>query len=216
MRFFKKEGLLVYIVIAVIVCNMQVLKAADFTFYSDPVALGTIVYASSFLASDAITEFYSVSYARKSVAISFVASIAVLIMMIIALGHKDIIINNPSDLYFKQNHDALRAIFTPNVAILTASLIAYGTSQLVDIHIFSRLKKISTNKLWMRTFFSLAVSSLFDTVIFNFLAWKVFSPHYVSWHSLIFNYMIGGYILLLIVSFCNIPAMYLLSKIAKK
>ncbi len=215
-RFFKKEGLLVYNVLAIIVCNMQVLKAADFSLYSEPVALGTMVFATSFLTSDLLTELYSASYARKSIAISFISSISVLIMMTFALGYNDISGANPENLHFIEGDKALSVIFIPNLAIVVASLTAYGMSQLVDIHIFSKLKKMTNNsKLWLRTFLSFAVASLMDSIIFNFLAWKVFAPYDISWHSLVFNYMVGGYVLLLIVALCNIAAMYLISKTVK-
>jgi uncharacterized integral membrane protein (TIGR00697 family) len=137
-------------------------------------------------------------------------------MMTFALGYKDISGANPENLHFIEGDKALSVIFIPNLAIVVASLTAYGMSQLVDIHIFSKLKKMTNNsKLWLRTFLSFAVASLMDSIIFNFLAWKVFAPYDISWHSLVFNYMVGGYVLLLIVALCNIAAMYLISKTVK-
>jgi uncharacterized integral membrane protein (TIGR00697 family) len=213
-KIFKAQGLLVYNVVAVIACNLQVLKGTEFSFYASPIALGTITYASSFLASDALTEVYGANYARKCLFLSFAASITLLLMMIFTLGHKDVTSNDAAYAHFHQAHVALSYIFTPNFAIVSASLTAYILSQLSDIYIFAKLKALSS-ALWFRTFVSLGLSAILDSIIFNTLAWKVFSPYEISWHNIFFNYMISGYLMQLLVAFFNIFAMYLLLRILK-
>jgi queuosine precursor transporter len=46
-RFFGEAGLItymvLYMVLSVLISNIQVLKAVQFPFFSDPIALGTIV-----------------------------------------------------------------------------------------------------------------------------------------------------------------------------
>lgn len=217
-KFWQKEGLYIYIVIAIIACNMQVLKAIEFNWYSEPIALGTLVYASTFLASDVITELYGATAARKSICLSFAGSILLLLLMIYTLGIKPINITDTSEhTHFNEAHNALSIIFSPNAAILIASLIAYITSQLTDIFIFSKLKKLTQNAyLWLRTLFSTAIAALIDTVIFNIFAWIIFAQQPIGWHSLIFTYIIGAYVLQMLVAIFNIPTFYLLLKIIRK
>ena len=43
LKLFGKVGLYVYSVIAIIAANIQVLKIVKFSFFSDPIALGTIL-----------------------------------------------------------------------------------------------------------------------------------------------------------------------------
>ncbi len=217
-KIFKAPGLFIYNAVSVIACNLQVLKAAEFIGYAEPVALGTIIYSSSFLASDALTELYGAKEARKSVGLSFAASIIMLIMMIFTLGHKPLDIGVLSEhRHFNEAHEALNLIFTPNLAIIIASLAAYAASQLSDIYIFSKLKQFTSGKyLWLRIFLSISIAAMIDSILFNMLAWKIFSPYPVSWHSLLFTYIIGAYILQLLVAALNIPALYLLLKIVRK
>jgi queuosine precursor transporter len=255
-KIFGAQGLMVYNVVAIIACNLQVLKGTDYSFYSAPIALGTITYASSFLVSDYLTEVYGEHYARKCLFLSFFASIILLLMMIVTLGHRDITSDTKQYEHFHEGHLALSYIFTPNLAIVSASLTAYVLSQLSDIYIFAKLKGLRSailrrdgntdlflsgegaqaikkyvstpvhekNKdsifiryeyIWFRTFVSLGFSAMLDSLVFNTLAWKVFSPYHLSWHSVFFNYMIGGYLIQLLVAFFNIFAMYLLLKIIK-
>jgi uncharacterized integral membrane protein (TIGR00697 family) len=217
-KFWGKEGLYIYSVIAIITCNMQVLKAMEFTWYSEPIALGTIVYASTFLASDVITELYGSNAARKSIYLGFAGSILLLLLMILALGLKPLNITNSSDNnHFNEAHQALSLIFSPNAALLVASLTAYVASQLTDIFIFSKLKNLTKNAyLWLRTFCSITIAALVDAIIFNILAWMIFSPQPIGWHSLIFTYIIGAYVLQMFVALFNIPTFYLLLKTIRK
>ena len=49
LKIFGYVGLYIYTAIAVVVANIQVLKLVDFFYSPEPVALGTILFASTFL-----------------------------------------------------------------------------------------------------------------------------------------------------------------------
>ena len=217
-KLWQKEGIFVYSVVAIIACNMQVLKAVEFSWYHEPIALGTIIYASTFLASDVIIELYGIKAARKSIFLGFAGSILLLLLMISALGLKPLELTNSNQHnHFNEAHYALNLIFSPNTALLVASLTAYVISQLTDIFIFSKLKSQTKNAyLWLRTFFSITIATFIDSIIFNILAWVVFAPQPVSWNSLILTYIIGAYILQIFVALFNIPTFYILLKIIRK
>ena len=208
--YFGLSGMFVYISIAIIAANLQVLTAADISWYADPIALGTVTYASTFLASDIITEIYGPSNARKSVFLSFAAALVLIILMIITLGTKPV----EEYSHFKDSYNALKIIFNPNIAILMASFSAYIISQLTDIYIFSKIKDLSkSKKLWLRTLVAIAIAAFIDSVIFNILAWKIFAPNPVSTDSLIYSYILSGYSLQMMVVMFNIPVFYLILKI---
>ena len=217
-KLWQKDGLYLYNIVAVIACNMHVLKAMQFSWYDEPIALGTIIYASSFLVSDVINELYGRKAAGRSVWLCFSAILLLLIMMITALGVPPLEINSSSEHYhFNEAHQALMIIFSPNAAILLASLTAYLVSQFADIFIFSKIKSITKNAyLWLRTFFSITIATLIDTVVFNMLAWVVFAEQPIGMRSLILTYMVGAYILQLIVALFNIPIFYILLNIIRK
>ena len=58
LKFFGEVGLYVYTSIAVIAANIQVLKIVKFSFFAEPIALGTILFASIFLCTDILAEYY--------------------------------------------------------------------------------------------------------------------------------------------------------------
>jgi uncharacterized integral membrane protein (TIGR00697 family) len=217
-KFWRDAGLFIYSAVAIIACNLQVLKAALFSWHSEPIALGTVVYSSVFLASDIMTELYGAHRARKSVFLSFAASILLLSFMVLALGLKPLDASLTSEYgQFNKAHHALTIIFSPNAAILTASLFAYILSQLIDILVFSKLKTLTHNHyLWLRTLCAIAVAAFIDSVIFNLLAWRIFSSAPISWNSLVFTYIIGAYILQMLIFLFNIPAFYMLLKVIKR
>ena len=73
LRIFGAAGLYVYIAISIIAANVQVLKAVKFSIFDTPVALGTILYATAYLCTDILNEFYGSKAARKSIYMGFMA-----------------------------------------------------------------------------------------------------------------------------------------------
>ena len=67
LRLFGPAGMFVYIAIGIVGANIQVLKAVKFSFYSDPTALGTVLFASSYLCTDVLTEYYGRAAARRGI-----------------------------------------------------------------------------------------------------------------------------------------------------
>ncbi|MBN9542377.1 MAG: queuosine precursor transporter [Alphaproteobacteria bacterium] len=215
-RYWKDAGIYVYTSVCIIICNIHVLKAADFSWYNEPIAMGTIVYATTFLASDLLTEFYGVEKAKKAVFLSFASSMMFIVLMILVLGYKPINTLNQQDSHFNEAHNAMLTLFTPSLAIIIASFTAYILSQLTDIYVFSKIRKLTKGgKLWLRTILAVSLAALVDSVVFNLLAWRIFAPNPVSWHSLILTYTLGAYILQMLVASLNVPAFYMIIKLLK-
>ena len=78
-RFMGKTGLFVWMAIASILANIQVLKLVDFFGWN--ITLGNVLYGTSFLATDIISENYSKELAHKSVWVGFFAMISMIILM---------------------------------------------------------------------------------------------------------------------------------------
>ncbi|MCD6056040.1 MAG: hypothetical protein K0R12_1002 [Gammaproteobacteria bacterium] len=217
-RFFGKTGLYVYGALAIVIGNIQVLKGTHFLFWENPVALGTLIFSSTFVVTDTLTECFGSSAARRAVGLGFMASLFVTVSMLLTLGTKplDIAITDP-DFHFVTAHNAMMVLFTPSAAILTASLSAYLLSQLLDILIFQKLRQSSGKRgLWFRTSVATSIAFLIDNTVFSVLAWKVFSANPVSWHSLIWTYILGTYILRIITLIAYIPIVYATCKIIRK
>ncbi|MBP7190645.1 MAG: queuosine precursor transporter [Rickettsiaceae bacterium] len=201
-QLFGEIGLFSYIVLAVIISNIEVLKTVDVSFLGFPIALGTIVFSSSFIAVDILTELYGPERAKKSVWLGFAATLFALLAMFLAIAMKPTIDSAGID-------NALRLIFVPMPSIFFASLISYLTSQYIDIWIFQAVKNITSGKyLWARTILASSTAAFVDNVIFSLFAWVIFAANPASLHKLIHTYIIGTYIFRIVVIITQVPIMY--------
>lgn len=161
-RFFGRLGLLIWIPIVAILANIQVLKTVE--LFGFTATLGNILYASSFLVTDILSEVYGKKLARTAVFFGFFTLIITTILMNLAIvftpGGSDII----------QPH--LEAIFGFFPALTVASLLAFGVSQLHDIwsYDFWKRRRPGLKFIWLRNNLSTLVSQLLDSVIFIFIA----------------------------------------------
>ena len=116
LRFFGVAGLYIFSVIAIIVANIQLLKLVKFSFFLDPIPLGTVLFASTFLCTDILAEHYGPIKARKNVMIGFAGFLLMTLLMLFTLGF------NPVDIKIQNN---LSSIFLPLPIFFAASMIAY-------------------------------------------------------------------------------------------
>lgn len=216
-RFFGKAGLYAYTAIAILIGNLQVLKAVQFSFYAYPIALGTTTFASLFCVSDILTENYGKHVALKGVWLGFFSALVTTLVMVMTLGMKPSHSLNPEASHFFLNHLALVRVFTPAPAILTASLIAYIMSQYADILIFQFIKNLTHQRwLWVRTTLSSFFSALLDTTVFSFCAWVLFAEHPVSTKTLLHTYILGGLTFRILASLAFTPLLYLTRSCIRK
>lgn len=202
LRFFQAPGLFVYNALITVVANIQVLKMAQFGFSPEPVALGTVTFATAFLVSDILTEHYGKKVAQQSVWLSFSAQILMVILMLVTIGHIPI----EGDT----SHTAMETLFLPSPRLLIASLTAFALSQLFDIAVFKRISVVTGGKmLWLRTNVSTILSALLDNIIFSTIAWVILAPTPVSWQSLVYTYILGTYFARVLVSLLSTPVIYL-------
>ena len=195
-RIWGRLGLFIWIPVAVMVANVQVTKTIE--LFGITATLGNIVYASSFLVTDILSENYGKKEAGRAVIIGFFALIMFTLLMNLALFFE------PSSEDFA--HESLSTIFGFLPRIMLASLVAYGVSQSHDIWAFHLWKKKwpETKHLWLRNNLSTMVSQLLDSVIFSLIAfYGVFST------GVLLEIMITTYLLKWIVAALDTPFVYL-------
>src|SRR5205807_8945391 len=87
----------------------------------------------------------------------------------------------PADFWIasgKQNgitnmQDSFNAIFGQGMRIIIGSLVAFLVSQLVDVYIFHRIKRITGDRhIWLRATGSTLVSQIVDSYIVLFIAFS--------------------------------------------
>ncbi len=206
LRIGGAAGLFCFINLAYIISNIQVLHVAKFSFLDEPVALGTVLFAMTYLAADMLVEHYGAKQARKAIVLSFLAQIGFTLFMVTTLAHPPLEQQTGNRTIYL----AMDTLFTPAPRLMIASLIAYFISQLLDIWLFKSISSATNKKyIGLRTSISTLLSALADNIIFSSLAWIFLSPQPVSFHTLIFTYILGTYVARALVSVAGIPVMYL-------
>lgn len=195
-RVWGKTGLYVWVAIATIIANIQVIKTVS--IFGMVATLGNIVYATSFLATDILSENHGKREATQAVYIGFFALISTTVVMQLALGF----IPDKSD--FAQYPLSVIFGILPRVAV--ASLAAYWCSQLHDVWAYEFWKKRFPSKkhIWIRNNASTMVSQFIDTTVFTAIAFTgVFSTN--VWWQIFWS----TYALKWIVAVCDTPFIYL-------
>lgn len=200
MRFWGKSGLYCYTVIAIITANVQILKLVEFPFFPSPVALGSIVFGSTFLSLDLINEYYGEEAAKKGVWIGFGSMAAWTLLLVLTLGYEP----SPAD----GMHRSMEKLFTPMPAFLFASLIAYLVSSYSNVILYSICKRLFPY-LWVRNNISTSISLLVDNTVFSIFAFWIFAVDPVPFGVLFTTYIFGTYIFRVLIALLDTPFLYL-------
>jgi uncharacterized integral membrane protein (TIGR00697 family) len=212
LKFFGKEGLYVYSAIAVIGSNIQVLKLTMYSFIEDPVALGTVLFSTTFAVDNILNENFGERAAKKCVWISFLGYLFFSIVMRIAVSHPAIDHRECVSL-----HRELQRLFSPAPVLFISSLTSYLISQYSDIFIFSALKKFFKGKyVSRRSMISMTISTFIDNCVFSVLAWVILADRPVSLSSLWTTYIFITYIIRLIIAVLCVPLVRLSINLVKK
>lgn len=201
LRFFGKMGIYVYVAIAIILANIQVLKVIEFPFFPEPMALGTILFISIFLCTDILNEYFDKESATKCIYLGISAYLFSTIIMFLTISLNPIDPSlNKSWAWSYDMHNAIQTIFLPQFPIIVASIFAFFISQKIDIFIFSYLKNKENSKLWFRNNISTIFSQFVDNLIFSLLAFNLLSSNPVPAIDLIISYGIGIYLIRIALS----------------
>ncbi len=198
-KLFGKWGLIMWIPISVIVANIQVIQTVE--LFGLVATLGNIVYASSFLVTDILSENYGKEEAKKAVWIGFFSLIAMTLLMNLALAFQPL----AGDEFATTAHAATSTIFSLMPRIAVASLAAYFLSQRHDVWAFHFWKKRfpKNSQLWLRNNLSTMVSQLIDSVVFVLIAfYGVFET------PVLIEIFITTYILKFVVAAADTPFVY--------
>lgn len=207
-RLFGKNGIFAWTVICTIAANIEVLILVH-AFGLDT-TLGNVLFASSFLATDMISEIYGKKEANKCVKIGIAANIAF------------ILISQSWFLYVPAAADTMaepiRTVFANTPRIMLSSLFAYVLCEIYDVWAYHFLwswteKKFGSRRayLWIRNNGSTLVSQLINVVVFNVLAFAGVFPKNVLIQVLVF-----GYLIFIVTSVLDTPFLYLARRISEK
>ncbi|WP_372753886.1 queuosine precursor transporter [Labilibaculum sp.] len=206
-RLFGKWGLIMWIPISVIVANIQVIQTVE--LFGLVATLGNIVYASSFLVTDILSENYGKEEAKKAVWIGFFSLISMTVLMNLAL----FFIPLEGDEFASTAHKASSTIFSLMPRIAVASLAAYLLSQRHDVWAYHFWRKHfpKDEQIWIRNNLSTFVSQFIDSTVFVLIAfWGIFES------AMMWEIFITTYFLKFIVAAADTPFIYWSKRIFKK
>ena len=159
-KLFKKEGVIAWVGIATVLANIMTAKNAS--MFSLSTATGTVLFASTFLATDILSECYNKEDAKKAVYIGLFSDIVLIISAQLVLRYI------PSAIDFA--HEPMKALFSLNIRISVASAIMYFVANMADVYIFNTMKAKGT-KLWIRNNISTIICNCVENFGFFFLAY---------------------------------------------
>ncbi len=161
---------------------------------------GVIVYASTFLITDLISEFYGKEFAKRAVVAGMLANITMLVSITIAVNWTPA----PPPVMSPAELKAFSSVFGLAPRIIIASIAAFLVSQLHDVYAYHFWKRVTRGKyLWLRNNASTMVSQLIDTVIFISLAF-----YGILDTSVLLSLITGQYIVKVIIAALDTPFMY--------
>ena len=203
-RLWKVPGVYAYMAVAFLVANLQVLKIADFSYLPHPIAMGTSIFSTLFLASYLLTEQYGPAVAKQGVLMGFAVQgvFSLLMILTVAVAPAEASANI---------QPCLEAVFLPSLGIFVAGLVAFLAGQLYDIYVYQRVRQLTHGRhLWLRAGLSYVLGAFLDNLIFGVLAWRVFAAVPVSWDVLFKTYILGAYALRLGFGVVNVGMLYYL------
>lgn len=207
-KMFGKSGLFAWIGIAAILANIEVTILVN-AFGMDQ-TLGNTLFASSFLATDILSEIYGKKDADKGVLVGIFTTVLFIIFSTMWIHYI------PAENDWAMN--SVKALFSNTPRILCASLAGYAISEVLDVWLYHKWWDLTEKKfgshskfLWVRNNFSTLVSQLVNIVLFNFIAF--FGIYKLK--ELIFI-TISCYIIYVITSLLDTPFIYLAKKISTK
>ena len=203
-KLFGKNGLYAFAIFGTLLGNIAVCKCID--LFGLSTTAGNVLYASTFLVTDVLSEKYGRKDAQKAVFYSFS------IMLLWLFGSQLILMFTPNANDYV--NDSLNVVFGLVPRITIASLVGFLCSQNVDVFLYHFIwKKTGDNSsmLWVRNNGSTLISQAIDTVIFTFLAfWGTYPT------NVFFSILITTYLFKAVVALIDTPFIYLARKINPK
>lgn len=198
-KLFGKIGVIVWVSLATVLANIITAKNAN--IFGLSTAIGTVMFASTFLATDILSECYSKNDAKKAINIGLFSNVILIVSTQIALLYK------PSE--FDYAHEAMSTLFSLNLRISIASAAMYYIANMADIYVFSKIKQKTDGKmLWLRNNVSTILCNCLEN--FGFIGLAFAGVYDVQ---TILTIAVSTSIVEAIVAVCDTPFLYLARRI---
>mgnify|MGYP003297088482 CR=1 FL=1 len=199
-RLWDRRGLFVWVGFATIIANIEVSKCVD--IFGMSMTLGNVVYGSTFLCTDIISELYGGKESRKAVKMGFFALVTFVVLSQFSLLFR------PNE--YDQVSGAMHTLLSSTPRTCLASLTAYFISNTMDTYLYDWIGK-HTRRIWIKNNASTFTSQLVDSILFTELAFAGTFPQNVVLELIVTTYAAKG-----IVAICDTPFVYWATSIHSK
>jgi len=134
---------------------------------------GVLLWPLEFVMTDIVNEYYGPKAIRRIsyIAVSLISYAFLMFFMAIHTAPAGFWIGSNASGGVPDMQAAFSGVFGQGMRIIVGSLIAFLVSQVVDVTIFHRIKRVTGEKhIWLRATGSTVVSQLVDSYIVLFIA----------------------------------------------
>ncbi len=207
-KFFGKSGLYCWTAFATVAANIEVLLVVK--AFSMEQTLGNILFASTFVATDILSENHGKKSADKAAWIG----VAVSLMFVLVSGFW-LMFTPLSDDNVAQ---AFKMIFSNTPRVMLAGFGVYAVVQFLDVRLYHKIWNFTEKKfgdkaklLWLRNNGATLLSQLVNAVLFN-----VFAFYGVYDNKTLVSIITATYLIYIVTSLLDTPIVYLARKIKPK
>ena len=207
-RLFGKTGLYCFTCIATITANIEVLILVN--AFGMEQTLGNILFASTFLVTDILSEIAGKKEAQKAVNLGIFTSVLFIIIS------QSWLLYQPSANDLAQ--EPIRSIFSNTPRLMIVSVLVYAICQRFDVWAYHKWWNFTKTKfgdekrfLWLRNNGSTLISQLLNTILYTFGAfWGMYE------FPVLINIALASYVIFIVTSLADTPFVYLARKINEK
>ena len=207
-RLFGKTGLYCFTCIATITANIEVLILVN--AFGMEQTLGNILFASTFLVTDILSEIAGKKEAQKAVNLGIFTSVLFIIIS------QSWLLYQPSANDWAQ--EPIRSIFSNTPLLMIVRVLVYAICQRFDVWAYHKWWNFTKTKfgdekrfLWLRNNGSTLISQLLNTILYTFGAfWGMYE------FPVLINIALASYVIFIVTSLADTPFVYLARKINEK
>jgi len=189
------------------------LNPANFSLFgqknlSFSLTCGVLLWPLEFVMTDIVNEYYGPKAVRRIsyTAVALIGYAFLMFYLAIQIPPADFWIKSGASSGVTDMPSAFNNIFGQGMWIIFGSLVAFLVSQIVDVTVFHKIKKITgEKKVWLRATGSTVISQLVDSFIVLFIAFKLGKGW--SW-QLVFAICLVNYAYKFIMAVILTPVIY--------
>lgn len=213
MKILKTDLLVSLYIFCVLVAELMGAKTfplINIFGYQLNASVGIFLIPLVFTINDVFVEVFGPERARSVIRSG-------LTMIVLLLGFITLAVNLPPSSRFVNSEAAYDAVFGLSWRITAASLTAFTISDLMDVVIFIRIRKMMGKKaLWFRNNASNFLAQFIDTVVFMTLAFYAFNEPLAQNVSFLASLIFPYWLLKCSMSIIETPLVYIGVKWLKK